>query len=90
MKNAIFAVVLVFILISCARAKQENERRVVLPSSKLIGCRTSAGSLLWPDEAADSHAIYPQNISIDIDDQGVLGVVTHYDKSMLSKISGPQ
>jgi hypothetical protein len=39
------------------------------------------GRLLWPDEAADSHAIYPQNISIDIDDQGVLGVVTHYDKS---------
>jgi len=68
-------------LTSCSRPKLENSRHVVLPSSKLIGCRSSGCSQVWFDDAADSHAIYPQNISIDIDDKGVLGLVARYDKT---------
>ena len=81
MRSAIFAVLLAFSLIAYARQKQESENRVVLPNSKLIGCETPACSQLWPDDVADSHATYPQNISIDIEDQGIIGVVTRYDKS---------
>lgn len=58
-----------------------NSRDVVLPSSKLIGCMSSGCSQVWPEAVANSYAVYPQNISIDIDNEGVLGMTARYDKS---------
>jgi hypothetical protein len=55
---------------------------VVLPNSKLIGCKASDCSLLWQDIPTDAAAIYPHNISIDIENGAVLGVEAHYDKSV--------
>jgi len=79
MKRVIAAVTLVVGLTSCGRLTHESGSHVVLPSAELIGCKASSCSQVWLD-TADSHALYPRNISIDIDDEGVLGVVARYDR----------
>lgn len=55
---------------------------VVLPNSKLIGCKGPECSQLWQDLPSDEAAIYPHNINIDIEDGAVMGVIAHYDKSI--------
>jgi hypothetical protein len=81
MKRVIAVVTLAIGLTSCGRLKHETGGHVVLPSSELIGCKASGCSQVWLD-AANSRALYPRNISIDIDDEGVLGVVARYDRSI--------
>ena len=81
MRRVIAVMMLAVCLASCSRLHHENHRHVVLPSSRLIGCQASGCSQVWSDDAADSSAIYPQNISIDIEEKGVLGIVARYDKS---------
>lgn len=65
-----------------AAAKHATGPHVVLPNSKLIGCKASACSQLWQAIQADAPAIYPHNISIDIENGAALGIVAHYDKSV--------
>jgi hypothetical protein len=81
MKIVIAAMTLLIGLTCSGRLKHESGSHVVLPSSELIGCKTSGCSHVWLVDAADSPALYPRNISIDIDDEGVLGVVARYDRS---------
>jgi hypothetical protein len=81
MKRVIAAMTLAIDLTSFGQLKHESASHVVLPSSELIGCKVSGCSSVWLVDAADSQALYPRNISIDIDDEGVLGVVARYDKS---------
>ena len=68
-------------LTSYNRQKPDSTRSVILPSSHLIGCKSSSCSQMWSNDAAGPGAIFPQNISVDIDDNGVLGVVAKYNKS---------
>jgi hypothetical protein len=66
----------------CSAVKPENGRHVVLPNSKLVGCKASDCSHLWQDIPTDAVALYPHNISIDIENGAVLGIDAHYDKSV--------
>lgn len=75
---AIFTISLIF----CGTIKPQTRPHIVLPNSKLIGCKGSDCSQLWQDLPSDSAALYPHNISIDIQDGAVLGIVAHYDKSV--------
>jgi hypothetical protein len=57
-------------------------QHVVLPNSKLIGCKASDCSQMWQDIPTDAVAIYPHNINIDVENGAVLGIVAHYDKAV--------
>ena len=82
MKRVIGVVALAIGLTSVGRPTDDDgSGAIVLPSTNLIGCKTSGCSQVWQVETADSHALYPENISIDIDNEGVLGIVARYGKS---------
>jgi hypothetical protein len=63
-------------------AKHASGLHVVLPNSKLIGCKASDCSQLWQDIPTDEAGTYPHNVNIDIENDAVLGIVAHYDKSV--------
>ena len=75
------AAILTMCLTSYNRQKPDSTRSIVLPSSHLIGCKLSGCPQMWLSDAAGPGVIFPQNVSVDIDDDGVLGVVAKYDKS---------
>jgi hypothetical protein len=82
MKISISLIFAVILTLGGAAAKRATDPHVVLPNSTLIGCKASACSQLWQDIPADAAAIYPHNISIDIENGAVLGIKTLYDKSV--------
>jgi len=82
MKMFIAVIFTVGLTLAAAAAKHATVPHVVLPNSKLIGCNGSACSQVWQDIPTDGATIYPYNISIDIDNGAVLGIVAHYDKSV--------
>ncbi len=82
MNRAVVAVMATLRLTSCGTVKHASGGHVVLPNSKLIGCKASACSQVWQDIPTDAAAIYPHNISIDIENGAVLGIVALYDKSV--------
>jgi hypothetical protein len=76
--TAIFTIGLTF----CGAVKPESGQHIVLPNSKLVGCKGSDCSQLWQDIPTDARAIYPHNISIDIKNGALLGIEAHYEKSV--------
>ena len=76
--SLIFTIGLTF----CSSVKPKSSAHVVLPNSKLIGCKALDCSQIWQDIPAEVAAIYPHNINIDVDNGAVLGVVAHYNKSV--------
>jgi hypothetical protein len=82
MKSHIAVIFTIILSLGGAGAKNAAGPNVVLPNSKLIGCKASDCSQLWQDMPTDAGAIYPHNISIDIENGAVLGIVAHYDKSV--------
>jgi len=71
-------------VISRGRAKYENGSRIVLPNSKLLGCRSSGCFQLWQDNPAQANAIYPRQVTIDIfgNDKCPRGILALYEKSV--------
>lgn len=82
MKMFIVLIFTIGLTLGGAAAKHAAGPHVVLPNSKLIGCKASHCSQIWQDIPTDAPATYPHSISIDIEDGGVLGIVAHYDKSV--------
>jgi hypothetical protein len=62
--------------------KPKSGRHVVLPNSKLIGCKASDCSQVWQGTPVETAAIYPHNVNIDVDNGAVLGIVAQYDKAV--------
>jgi hypothetical protein len=73
--------VLSFAMTSSKCTSTNSRRNVVLPSIHLIGCKTSPCSQIWSDDTTSPGATFPQKVSVDIDDKGVLGVDAKYSKS---------
>ena len=78
--NRTILVILTLELTCFGTFHQKSGGHVVLPNSKLIGCKGSGCSQLW-QATRDAAAIYPHNLSIDIEDGAILGIAVHYDKS---------
>lgn len=82
MRPLVAVAVLTIILTSCGRVRHENSSHVALPSAKLIGCSSSGCSQLWQDKPEDANAIYPKQVSIDIQNSCVSGLVARYDRNI--------
>jgi hypothetical protein len=77
----IAAVLVILELTSSVSAADKPGQHVILPDPKLIGCKVSACSQVMPDPIADSHAVYPSQVWIDITDGAIIGLVARYDAS---------
>jgi hypothetical protein len=81
---AVVAVIAMLGLTSWGRIGHENGSRIVLPNSKLLGCRSSGCFQLWQDNPAQADAIYPRQVVIDIfgNDRCPRGILALYEKSV--------
>jgi hypothetical protein len=81
MKRALAAAVLTLALAHSQASKEQNRTGIVLPSPKLLQCRSSACSRLWSEEP-EPGAILPKQILIDMNQNRVYGFMVLYDKSV--------
>src|SRR5260370_36626578 len=81
---AVVAMMVMLGLTSWGRIGHENGGRIVLPNSKLLGCRSSGCFQLWQDEPAQADAIYPRQVIIDIfgNDRRPRRILALYEKSV--------
>lgn len=84
MKRVIVAVSLILGLASYGRVNQKNGKHIVLPNSRLLGCKSSSCSQLWADNSLSSEAIYPRQLMVDIFGEAPcpLGLAAIYEKSI--------
>jgi|SRR5580704_427082 hypothetical protein len=73
------AALVIFGLTSPVSAAPHPAEHVILPDPKLIGCKVSTCSQVMPDPIADSHAVYPRKVLVDITNGGIIGLVALYD-----------
>jgi hypothetical protein len=62
-------------------AADKPSQHIILPDPKLIGCKVSTCSQVMPDPSADSHAVYPWKVLVDINEGGIIGLIALYDQS---------
>jgi len=77
----IAAALLTLGLTSSISVAQNPSQNIILPDSKLIGCKASTCSRVMPDTVAGSHAVYPWQVSVDITDGAIIGLTALYDPS---------
>jgi hypothetical protein len=82
MNRIVVAMMVTMSLAACVTTKRDDGGRVVLPNYKLMGCRSPSCYQVWPDNQAGPNALYPKQVSIDIDNVPVQGVIALYDKSV--------
>jgi hypothetical protein len=76
------AAVLVTLGLACpVSAADKLAQHIILPDPKLIGCKASACSQVMPDPIADSHAVYPWKVLVDINEGSIIGLIALYDQS---------
>jgi hypothetical protein len=84
MKRIIAAVALILGSASYGHVEQTNGKRIVLPNSRLLGCKSADCSRLWESRSSSDDTIYPRQVTVDIfgDDPCPLGLVAIYEKSV--------
>jgi hypothetical protein len=82
MKTFIALIFTISLTLGGAVSRHATGPHVVLPNSKLIGCKALDCSQIWQDLPAEVPAVYPHNVNIDVENGAVLGIVAHYDKSV--------
>jgi hypothetical protein len=67
----------------CGRAQVSGgTRKIVLPNSQLIHCRSAECSQLWKQDSGDGGAVYPAQVLTDFVNGEVVGLTAVYDKSV--------
>jgi len=81
MKRVIASVILTLGLTQLYQAKEENGQRIVLPSPQLLQCKSSDCFNLWPG-TPPANAVFPKQVSIDLNQGCIYGLTALYDKSI--------
>ncbi len=63
-------------------AQEEKSSRLVLPNSKLLRCRSSDCFQLWSEKLAETNAVFPKQVIIDLNQSCLYGMTALYDKSI--------
>lgn len=82
MKRVLAAVVLMLGLACGQTATEENGNRIVLPNPKLLRCKTSDCSQMWLEKSAETNAVYPKQLTIDMNQSCLYGMTALFDKSV--------
>jgi hypothetical protein len=76
------AVVLMLGLAYGQTATEENGSHIVLPNPKLLRCKSSDCSQVWLEKSAETNAVFPKQVSIDMNQSCLYGMTALYDKSI--------
>jgi hypothetical protein len=82
MKRLIAAAVLMLSLAHCQTAKEEKSARLALPNAKLLRCKSSDCFQLWLEKSAETNAVFPKQLVIDMNQNCLYGMTATYDKSI--------
>src|SRR5262252_10202311 len=82
MKRAIAAIVLMLGLAHCQSAEEEKTSRAILPNPKLLRCQSSDCFQLWLEKPAESRAVFPKQVIVDMNKNCLYGMTASYDKSI--------
>lgn len=82
MKRVLAAMVLMLGLACGQAVTEENGSRIVLPNPKLLRCKTSGCYQVWLEKSADTNAVFPKQVSIDMNQSCLYGMTALYDKSI--------
>jgi hypothetical protein len=80
MKRTVAALVMTGGLILSGGGRAQTPKVVILPNVKLLRCQAASCSQLLPDRPAGFDAIFPWQVSTDIDHGAVIGLTALYDK----------
>ena|ERR1700732_1066489 len=81
MKKILAAVVLTLGLAHGAATKGNGDR-IVLPNPKLLRCKSSDCDQVWLTTTAQTNAIFPKQVSIDMNQSCLYGMTAIYDKTV--------
>jgi hypothetical protein len=81
MKRVLAAVVLMLGLSYCQRASEENGSRIVLPNPKLLRCKASDCYQVWLEKSAETNAVFPKQVTIDMNQSCLYGMTALCDRS---------
>ncbi len=82
MKIVFAAVVLMLGLAYGQTSKEENRSRFVLPNPTLLRCKSSDCYQVWLENSAETNAVFPKQVSIDMNQSCLYGMTALYDKSI--------
>jgi hypothetical protein len=82
MKKLIAAVVLFLTLANGQAAQEEKRKRVVLPNSKLLRCKSFGCFQLWSESPSEANAVFPKQVTLDMDGGCLYGFTALYEKSV--------
>jgi hypothetical protein len=82
MKRVLGAMVLMLGLAHGQAATKEISSRIVLPNSKLLRCDSSDCSRVWLEKSAETNAVYPKQVIIDLNQSCLYGMTALFDKSI--------
>jgi hypothetical protein len=82
MKRVLAAVVLMLGLAHGQTAKEENSSRIVLPNPKVLRCKSSDCYQMWSENSAKTNAVFPKQVSVDMNQSCLYGMTALYDKSV--------
>jgi len=63
-------------------ATEENGSNIVLPNPKLLRCKSSDCSQVWLEKSAETNAVFPKQVSTDMNQSCLYGMTALYDKSI--------
>lgn len=81
MKKFIMIIFLIAIS-SCDKTDDSSNSNVVLPNSKVIGNSSENIPQIWQNIHKKGNAIYPKQLTIDINNNALSGMMALYDKSI--------
>ena len=82
MKKVLAASVLMLCLAYGQTATGEIGSRIVLPNPTLLRCKSSDCSHVWLEKSAETNAVYPKQITIDMNQSCLYGMTALFDKSI--------
>jgi hypothetical protein len=82
MKRVLAAVVLMLGVAYGQTATEESRSRIVLPNSKLLRCKSSECSQVWAERSAETNAVYPKQVIIDMNQSCPYVMTALFDKTI--------
>lgn len=82
MKRVLAAMVLMLGLACGQAVTEETGSRIVLPNPKLLRCKSSDCYHVWLEKAADTNALFPEQVTMDMNQSCLYGITARYDKSI--------
>jgi hypothetical protein len=78
----VFAAVALMLALAYGAATEENGSRIVLPNPKLLRCNPSDCDQVWLKNSVQTSAIFPRQVSIDMNQSCLYGMTAIYDKTV--------